>query len=274
MKKYSCIIIILVAVATGCKKADYMLYQGIARIQMADTASAGFTFVYEAPAVVRDTVYVRLNTIGGITDQDRQVKLEQVTEYDVTYIRDPVTNKITDSTVKEKPFKAVAGKHYVGFDDPAMRSMLLIRANKAFDSIPIILLRDAELKNNSYRLRFKVVANDAFAIGETKATQKTLIFSDRLERFVSWLTDSYSSAAYGTLGKYSTTKHQFMIDVLKVKIDEEWWQAILKAQAAQHYKSVLKDALVAFNADPVNISSGKAPMRETSDPNSPFVTFP
>ncbi|WP_245999732.1 DUF4843 domain-containing protein [Paraflavitalea soli] len=274
MKKYSCIIIIGLAVAAGCKKADYLLYQDTARIQMADTAAASITFVYEAPSVTRDTVYVRLNTIGGITDKDRKVKLEQVTEYDVTYVRDPVTNKITDSVVKEKPFKAVAGKHYIGFDDPAMQSLLVIRANKAYDSIPIILLRDADLKSNSYRLRLKVVANDVFGIGETKAIQKTLVFSDRLERFASWLTDSYSSTAYGTLGKYSTTKHQFIIDVLKVRIDEAWWQAILAAGATAHYKSVLKDALVAFNTDPANISSGKAPMRETSDPNSPLVTFP
>ncbi len=32
MKKYSCIIIIGLAVAAGCKKADYLLYEGAARI--------------------------------------------------------------------------------------------------------------------------------------------------------------------------------------------------------------------------------------------------
>lgn len=274
MKKYSCIIIIGMAVAAGCKKADYLLYEGAARIQMADTAAASFTFVYEAPAVLRDTVYVRLNTIGGITDQDRKVTLEQVTEYDVTYVRDPVTNKITDSTVKEKPFKAVPGKHYVPLNDPSMQSLLVIRANKAFDSLPIILLRDTSLKSNAYRLRLKVVANEVFAIGETKAVEKTLLFSDRLERFVSWSTDTYTSPAYNIFGKYSVAKHQFMIDVLKVKIDEAWYKAIAAAQATAHYRALVKDALAAFNADPANISAGKAPMRETNDPGSPLITFP
>lgn len=274
MKKYSCIIIIGLAVAVSCKKADYLLYEGAARIQMADTSAVNSTFVYEAPAVLRDTVYVRLNTIGGITDQDRKVTLEQVTEYDVTYVRDPVTNKITDSIVKEKPFKAVPGKHYVPLNDPSMQSLLVIRANKAFDSLPIILLRDTSLKSNSYRLRLKIVANDVFAIGETKAVEKTIQFSDRLERFESWKTDGGVSPAFTFFGKYSTAKHQFMIDVLKVKIDEEWYKAVAAAQAIQHYKALLRDALTAFNTDPANISAGKAPLRETSDPNSPLVSFP
>jgi hypothetical protein len=274
MKKYSCIICILLAIAAGCKKADYLVYNDVARIQMADTGVSSYTFVYEAPVVVRDTVYIRLNTIGGITGQDRKVTLEQVTEYDITYVRDPVTNKVTDSTVKEKPFKAIAGKHYIPFDDPSMQALLVIKANKAFDSLPIILLRDTSLKSNSYRLRLKVVANNEFATGETKAIAKTLLFSDRLERFESWKVDAGTAPAFTSFGKYSVNKHQFMIDVLKVKIDEEWYKAIAAAQAQQHYKNMLRDALAAFNANPVNIAAGKAPLRETSDPTSPLVSFP
>jgi hypothetical protein len=223
---------------------------------------------------VKDTVYIRINTIGGITDQNRAGKLEQVTEYDITYIRDPLTNKITDSIVKEKPNKAVPGTHYLALNDPSMQSLLVIRAGKAFDSLPIILLRDASLKTNSYRLRLRIVANNEFAIGETKAIEKTIVFSDRLERFESWKTDAGTSPAFSTFGKYSIAKHQFMIDVLKTKIDEEWYKAISLVQAQQHYKNLVKDALAAYNADPANIAAGKAPMRETSDPASPLVTFP
>jgi hypothetical protein len=274
MKKYSCIIVILLAVAAGCKKADYMLYNGTARIQMADTGVLNNTFVYEAPVVTRDTIYIRLNTIGGIADHDRTVTLKQIPEYDITYVRDPLTNKITDSTVKEKPFQAIPGKHYVALNDASMQSLLVIRANKAFDSLPVILLRDTSLKSNSYRLRLRVVANSDFAIGETKAIEKTIQFSDRLERFESWKVDNSTAPAYLTFGKYSVNKHQFMIDVLKTKIDEEWYKAITLAQAQTHYKNLLRDALAAFNADPANISSGKAPLRETSDPTSLLVSFP
>jgi len=274
MKKYSCILFILLAIAAGCKKADYLLYHDTARIQMADTSLLSSTFVYEAPIVTRDTVYIRVNTIGGIKDHDRAVTLEQTPEYDITYVRDPVTNKVTDSTIKEKPFKAIPGTHYIPLNDPSMRSLLVVRANRPFDSLPIVLLRDTSLKSNSYRLRLKVTANDEFGIGETNAIEKTLLFSDRLERFASWKVDNSTASAYQVFGKYSVNKHQFMIDVLKVKIDEAWFQAIILAQATQHYKNLLRDALVAFNADPGNISSGKAPLRETSDPTSLLVTFP
>jgi hypothetical protein len=36
----------------------------------------------------------------------------------------------------------------------------------------------------------------------------------------------------------------------------------------------MKDALAAYNNDPANIASGKAPMRETDSPTSPLITFP
>jgi len=274
MKKYNCIIVTLLAVAAGCKKADYLLYHDSPRIQMADTSVLNYTFVYEAPDVTRDTLYIRLNTIGGITGLDRKVTLEQTPEFDVSYVRDPLTNKITDSAVKERPFKAIAGKHYVALNDPQVQSLLVIRANMAYDSLPIILLRDTSLKNNSYRLRLKVVANVVFAVGEQQAIEKTIQFSDRLERFESWKVDNGTAPAYYTFGKYSVNKHQFMIDVLQTRIDEAWYQAITRAQSQQHYKNMVRDALAVFNADPANISSGRAPLRETSDPTSPLVTFP
>jgi hypothetical protein len=274
MKKYSCIIVILLAIAAGCKKADYMLYNNGARIQIADTTPLSYSFFYKDPGLVRDTVYVQMNTIGGIADHNRTITIEQIPEYDVTYVRDPVTNKVTDSVVKEKPFKAIAGKHYISFTDPAVQNGMVVRTDSAISKLPIILLRDISLKSNSYRLRIKLVANDEFALGESKAIERTIIFSDRLERFESWKVDVSSAPAFSAFGKYSTGKHQFMIDVLKVKIDEEWFKAITAAGAISHYKNLLRDALAAFNADPVNISSGKAPVRETSDPASLIITFP
>lgn len=274
MKKYSCIIIILLAIATGCKKADFMLYNDGHRIQIADTTQLSYSFLYKDPSVIRDTVYVQMNTIGGITDYARAVTIEQIPEYDKMYVRDPVTNKITDSVITEKPFKAIAGKHYISFTDPSLQNLMVIRPDSSIDKLPIVLLRDTSLKTNSYRLRIKLKANDEFAIGETKMVERTIVFSDRLERFESWKTDISSSPAFVSFGKYSTGKHQFMIDVLKVRIDEEWYKAIIAAGAVQHYKVLLRDALAAFNADPANIAAGKAPVRETSDPASPIITFP
>lgn len=274
MKKYSCIIVILLAVAIGCKKAGYMLYNSGARIQLADTIPQSYTFVYEDAKVTRDTIYIPMKTIGGIAPHDRTFTVEQAPEYDVAYIRDPNTNKITDSTVTEKPFKAIPGKHYVAFSDPGEQAILQVAADSAAGVVPIILIRDTSLKSNSYRLRIRLTANDEFAIGEKNAIEKTIVFSDKLERFDSWKVDNGTAAAYIYFGKYSTGKHQFMIDVLQTRIDETWYQAIAAVQAQVHYKNLLRDALAAFNTNPANIASGKAPVRETSDPNSALISFP
>ena len=273
MKKYSCIIVILLAVTIGCKKSPYLMYSDGTRIQIADTSTQSFSFFYEAATVTRDTVYVKLNTIGGITDRNRTVTVEQIPEFDYTYKYDPVTNKVIDSTANPRPNAAVAGKHYVSFTDPGAQAIMFVQADSAIGRLPIILIRDTSLKSNTYRLRLRITANDEFMLGEKNFMEKTIVFSDKLERFESWKNDN-TAPAVGTLGKYSTGKHQFMIDVLKVQIDEAWWQAILAAQATTHYKNYLRDALLAFNTDPANIASGKAPVRESKDPNSAPITFP
>ena len=274
MKKHLFISFLFLALIAGCKRNEYLLFSDIARIQQADTTEITYTFVYTATSVVRDTVYIPVNTIGGISEQDRPVQLEQITEYDYTYVRDPVTNQITDTIATERPFKAMPGKHFVPFDDPSIASMMVIKANQPSGTLPLILLRDPSLKDNSWRLRVQLKANTAFAIGETRFTQRAIVFSDRLERFYSWRFDNGVAPAWGIFGNYSIRKHQFMIDVLHAQIDESWYQAILQAGATNHYKLLMKDALAAYNSDPANIASGKAPMRETDLPTSPLITFP
>lgn len=274
MKRLICYIAVVLVITSGCKKADLLMYNDMARVQLNDTAAMSSTFIYEAPSVVKDTVYIRVNTIGGITNYDRPVKLEQVQEYDYTYVRDPVTNVVIDTIITEKPFTAQPGIHYVGLNDKGIAPMMVVKANEVFANIPIVLLRDASLKANTYRLRVQLAANSEFGLGEIKAREKTIIFSDRLERFYSWRVDNTTASAYNSFGKYSIGKHQFMIDVLKTNIDDEWFMAALNAGALGQYRTVLKEALTAYNADPANIASGKAPLRESDAPGSAAVTFP
>ncbi len=248
-------LIFLAAGLIGCSKADELLYEDIARVQMADTATVNSTFVYEPATKTRDTVYIQVNTIGKTTNYDRAVKLVQVAE-------------------KNEPNPAVPGVHYLAMDDPSLKSLMVVKANAVKALIPVVLLRDASLKNNSYRLRLELAANDQFDLGETQSQSRAIRFSDRLERFYSWRVDTYVAPAYGYFGKYSTRKHQYMVDVLHEQIDEAWYQAALSIGALTHYKNLIKEALAAYNSDPANIASGKAPMKETDDPNSLVITFP
>lgn len=257
----------------SCKKSEIELYSSGARIQLLDSVTATFSFVYEPKTVVRDTFFLDVRTIGGLTDYDRAIKLEQVPEYRDSIVFNPVTKLPIDTIKLAVPNQAQAGVHYVPFDSPEMKQLLVMKKGEVVAKLPIILIRDASLQNVSYRLRLALVANDDFALGETKSLVKTLSFSDRLERFYSWRFDNGTVGGFVNFGKYSTAKHQFMYDVIGEPIDEAWYQAIVLLGAQQHYKNLIKQALVVFNSDPANIASGKAPLRE-GGPGSLAVTFP
>lgn len=247
---------VLVAVtAISCSKTQGLLYSDIARVQLNDTTTVSSTFVYKAPTITRDTVYIQVNTIGAMANVDRAVKFVQVSN-------------------KTDLFPAVSGQHFVPFDDPSIKNLMVIKANTVKAKIPVVLLRDASLKTNTYRLRLQLAANDQFALGEVQSRGTSILFSDRLERFYSWRFDNGTAPAFYTLGKYSTRKHQFMIDVLHEQIDEAWYQTAVTIGALQNYNNVLKTALASFNNDPVNIASGKTPLRETDEVGSLPITFP
>lgn len=274
MKGLICFIIAIIVISAGCSETDYQLYSDINRIQLNDTATLNYTFVYEPAATIRDTVYIQVNTIGNLAEYDREVKFVQVPEYNYTYQRDPQTGEVTDTIVTEKPNKAIPGVHYVAADDPELKKLWVVKANAATARIPVVLIRDASLELESFRLRLQLAESADFGLGETKAGAVTIVFSDRLERFYSWRTDNTVSPAYNSFGKYSTAKHQFMIDVIGEVIDENWYQAISRLQAVGHYNNLLKEALNTFNNDPANIASGAAPLRESNSPGSPLVAFP
>lgn len=239
----------------ACRKSNGILFSDVNRLELKDTTSASSSFFYKDASVTRDTVYVEVNTTGYLSGTDRPVSFIQNTENDT-------------------PYAAIPGKHYIPFDDVSVKPFMVIKANKATALIPVILLRNSSLKDTSFRLRIDLAPNESFSNGSVRKRSKVLIFSDRLERFYSWRVDNAAAPAFTTFGKYSRGKHQFMYEMLKTPIDEAWYQAVNNIGATTSYKNLLKKYLNAYNSDPDNIISGKAPVRETSDPSSPIITFP
>lgn len=274
MKSLIYFIIGIGLLTVGCSETDYLVYNDMARVQLKDTMTVTYTFVYEPEWVTTDTIYIQINTIGGISDYNRVVKFEQITEYETTYVRDEQTGEITDTIKTEIENKAVPGVHYLDFSDASLQKDMVVKANEAVALIPVVVFRDESLKENSYRLRLQLTKTNDFDLGERYAREVTIVLSDRLERFYSWRVDTYLAPAFSSFGKYSTGKHRFMVDVLNEMIDENWYQAIVAQQAIEHYKNVLKEALIGFNNNPDNIASGAAPLRENEFPDSPLVSFP
>ena len=95
MKQIIYTVLFLVAIGlTGCQKAEYLLFNDIARVQMDEANEILTSFYYMDAAIGRDTVYLTVNTIGDPENRVRQIALEQISEYDVEYKYDEKGNLI------------------------------------------------------------------------------------------------------------------------------------------------------------------------------------
>lgn len=234
--KYILIAMVVLAVAS-CKKDQYYLFNDVARIQFGPDASRiytasfnladtlkPFTFYYEQASVKEDTVLFDIYAIGGVTKTDRSFTLKQEQVPNVN--------------------NAVAGTHYVAFTDPRVSKFYTIKAGTVHAFVPVIVLRDASLKSSTAVLKFNVVADGNFQLGEPKNLWRKVQITDRLSQPASW-NASFSQYYFG---KYSTVKHAFMIQVTSQKWDEAFIATTSSDYALlQYYIGVVKTALIDYN---------------------------
>ncbi|TKC09154.1 DUF4843 domain-containing protein [Pedobacter frigoris] len=221
----------------SCKKADYVRYTGVARLQFGpefqwryfapyaynDTLKQ-LTFFYDATTVVSDTVYFDIYSIGHETNQDRSFTLKQ----------------------EQVPgaYNAIPGQHYKAFNDPETSKNYVIKASQSHSLVPVVLIRDNSLKTNSAVLKLSIVEDQNFKFGQEQFLWRKLIFTDRLSRPNAW-TDAYAT---NTFGKYSMVKHKFMIDSTGQKWDQDFLVKIAGDSSEQAYWiSLVKEALIAYN---------------------------
>lgn len=273
MKKFIFILyVICLTGLSGCREAEYRLFDDVARVQMSGSKEQYYNFVYkDRETVDRDTVYLTVQTIGDLSDAPRKIAFKQIPEYDITYKYDNKGN-LVDSTMTEKTNKAVPGVHYVPMDSEEMQPLLVVKSRVVYVKIPVILLRDTSLRREEKRLRLKLVETEDFKLGENSQLSRVVVVGDKLLRPQKW--DSWYEK-YG-FGKYSERKHEFMIEVTQEKVDDEWLDLLTYDSARLSYlKNKFKQELAKYNNDPKNLAEGLAPMREDSDdPNSPLVVFP
>lgn len=275
MKKTIFMALLFSIILTSCKEDERLIYNDKARIELVSEnkkapADYAFSFVWGSETRVRDTVFIPVRVLGGTSNKDRQVMLEQVTEYNTTYIYDKL-GKVQDSTVTELPNKAIAGVHYVAFTEASVQPLMVVKAGHIRDSIGVVVLRDKSLKINKVRLRLRLKENADFGFGEHRLLGRTIIISDKMEQPSTW---NYTTKYY--FGDYSLTKHRLMLKVVGNKVDDEWIKKINgEKSVAIYWRGKFIEALEAFNNDVANQTSGVAPMREDpSDKNSALVTFP
>lgn len=203
----------------------------------ASYAEASYSFVYGGDDVTRDTVWYQVETMGMLSDQDRPISLEQV---------DTAANM------------AVAGRHYVAFDDPSLASLYVIPAGKARASIPVVMLRDASLKDTSVVLKFRIKPNEYFQSGYPVWQTRVLTFTDRMSEPANW-TKQYPypgySGYYVTLatyfGAYGQQKHLFLIEHTGKAWDDDYIEQLMTGdfEYLNYLMQKMQNELDALNAE-------------------------
>ena len=134
-----------------------------------------------------DTVWVRVATMGYLSDEARPFELEQV----MTGERD-----------------AVAGKHYVAFTDAEMQSWYYIPAGQAEVLVPIVVKRDPSLETEGdVVLKFTFKENEYFKLGYPEFAVYSIVISDQLAKPTMWTTCNLNYY----FGAYGPVKHELMI---------------------------------------------------------------
>lgn len=191
------------------------------------------SFVYDPETVVRDTIYVPVTSMGFVRDYDRKVTFEQV-------IVKP------DSVYNAEP-----GVHYVPFDDPEVRDLMVLPAGQASAEIPIIALRDTTLRDTLSVLQLRIAANDYFKVGDPDRAECLVEIGDQLMKPKNWL----------IFGDYGYVKHRFLIELTGWRFDEETMDEMMADYLyAQSIRTKAATALKKLNEE--RAARGEGPLCE------------
>ena len=214
------------------------------------------TFIYDGPEMERDTVYVRMRTMGFVSDVDRQVRLEQA----------EVTEEEAASTLN-----AVPGVHYIPFDDPEQIAMTVVRAGQVEAEIPIILLRDPSLETEQVALKIRIAENEEFQPFNQELSERIILFSDQPLQPAAW-----NESFVPFFGEWGPVKYRFMLDNTTPLWDDEFIESLLNDYTSlMFWQSRLVELLSAENAR--REEAGEGPLREApalGETEGKLVSFP
>ncbi len=212
-------------------------------------ARSTYSFVYGSSDVERDTLWYEMETMGFVADHDRAITLVQVDSVGVT--------------------NAVAGKHYVSFDDPSVAHYYVVPAGKARVKVPVIILRDASLKNETVVLKFKIEPNAEFEQGYSALQSRVVQFTDQLSEPSKWSYgfpdsdySSYTVSLSDYFGAYGVVKHQFLIEQTGEKWDDDYIEKLMTGDSnyLMYLLRKMSKRLDEVNAE--RASRGEGPLTE------------
>lgn len=201
----------------------------------------------------QDTVWLEVETMGFLSDQNRTIELKQDT--------------VSAETLQENgEAEAVAGVHFIPFDDPTLLTQSYVPAGATMSRVPIVLLRDPSLDEQNVALKVTFKDNGIFKPGYPAYNSHTIHISSRLTRPSKW--DAYYWD-YNFV-KYTETIHELMIQWTGEAWDDDY--IVQLAEGDQTYLSYLRsyfqEKLEELNAE--RQAQGEDILRE---PNGDPVKF-
>lgn len=236
---------------TSCEK-DLQPYDreecGLKFVYTQDRDSVyNYSFAFGPSTVTVDTVKFEVELMGNLADYDRPIALQQV------------------PTGKND---AVSGVHYVPFDDPSLASKYILPKNTVRTVIPIVLKRDASLKETDYNLKVTFKVNEAFSFTAKERSSRGVLVADQLIEPTNW-----KSKCQYFFGAYGKVKHQFMIDETGFRWDNDFVDTDVQEWLANDQnvlfglQSELQNAVDAYNA------THEEPLREGPEYGNILVKF-
>ncbi|MDR2815317.1 MAG: DUF4843 domain-containing protein [Proteiniphilum sp.] len=244
MKRFKFIyLLLLVLIVTACSQNEMLKYENEPAVYFdgagySKVDSINHSFFLLNSDILKDTILVRVNTMGELSSQARPVAIVQTNAGDSA--------------------AAVAGVHYVPFDDASLKPLLQVPAGKEYVDIPVVFIRDESLDSLKVRLELALVTNEYFRPGIVEKQRFVLTTTDLIEKPGAW--DSRWYFAFGR--SWGPVKMRFIIDITGYT---DWNTVPTDMTMLTYFGALAKQRLLEYNAaHPDN------PLREA---NGNLVTF-
>lgn len=169
-----------------------------------DVPTEAYSFVYSG-GLSKDTIWVGVDLMGRPLDHDRTISVKQI---------------------EASGDNAVAGTHFVAFNDPTLTPFYTLKAGEVSAKVPVVVLRDESLSKKSYFLDIALVENDDFKAGYPVYQVKHIEISNILAKPTIWDTYDYAAMPW-YFCNWGPVAHQFMIDVTGYPFDNEFIKSFI-----------------------------------------------
>lgn len=244
------------SVFAACNQEDVNKFDSDARIYFAEESRTEFstprdninhTFIIVPDDQDTYDVEVDVRAVGFPVDYPRAITFRQIFPDEKGY---------ADGTPV-----AVAGKHYLPFDDQQVQARMFMPAGKVKVNVPVTLIKTPELEDENVRLEFELVANEYFNLG----IQKNLIFSisSTSQYTLPKLWDGWWKSA---LGEWGHKKMWFLVQIVGMHPS-----ALDEISSVGYRKSIQTRAIEKLEEYNKNPDNKDTPLKEA---NGTLVTFP